>query len=129
MQYLLCKKQDDEGCGNTIGCGMVFEFVEFDGTPEDVEGFFERHITHPGGSEEQCDFDYDGELQEVFFLPAETVVQIDIGRLRQECEQEEQDVDDACVEAAERVEYERLRKKFVPREVEPKWANNEGDEG
>jgi len=96
MRYLICKKQKGKGCDYTIGCGMVYEFVEFDGAHDDAVKHFSQLIAYPGGPEDWCALaDEENPLAEAWIIPADGAVRVDIkGMLAARKKREKEEADE-----------------------------------
>lgn len=114
MRYLLPRKQVGEGCDYTIGCGMTYEFVEYDGSTADAVKHFERRLAYPDGEKGYFALDPDREtnLEEAWLIPADQAIQLDLDRLREEWKQQQERTGRETAEQCERTEYARLKKKF-----------------
>ena len=64
MYFLVCKKQDGEGCDHTIGCGMRYDIVCAESIEEAVTS-----IIWPDGSEKSDTLHGKQALTEVLIVP------------------------------------------------------------
>jgi hypothetical protein len=115
MRYLILKKQKGEGCDYTIGCGMTYSFENFDGPLDDAIQHFTQKIAYPNGFQERLAIDGDNALTEVWVVPADVAVSVDLAVIRTAhkamCEASERLAEDE----KEKAELERLTKKWGPK--------------
>lgn len=89
MKYLVISDQGTQGCDYTIGCGVNYEFLEADS----IESLLEE-IFYPDGREETdgyssaLDDDSEYSLENIFIIPAEQVIKVDLERYKKEQKQE-----------------------------------------
>ncbi|MCK5609448.1 hypothetical protein KAR91_46675 [Candidatus Pacearchaeota archaeon] len=108
MKFLVCKKQDGDGCDYTIGCGMRYDFVEAVSIEQCI-----AKVAYPDGFEEGCSFCYEEqEINEAWIIPFQDVQKIDIEMIKNDYYNKirKQHIDTKNNE--ERKEYERLKAKF-----------------
>lgn len=77
MKFLVCRKQKNEGCDYTIGCGMVFEFLYADSKSDLIE-----NIIYPDGRGENNSLDGDNELSDLLIIHCEYVDEIDLSIIK-----------------------------------------------
>lgn len=126
MKYLIIRQQEADGCDYSIGCGIAVEWFETEKLdPRSELKQIEDHIAYPDGEDAFCAVDPDSEfrLGKAWAIPAQHVQEIDIQKLQKiHCGREEER-ERAETEAAERAEYERLRKKFgKPHGEKTEWT-------
>jgi hypothetical protein len=112
MRYLIAKKQDGEGCDYTIGCGMHFIFDDFDGPMYEAVKHFTRKIAYPEGEEEGLAIDGDNALAEVWIVPADGAVALDLAAIRKADKAVRAAAKKREIETTEKAEFERLNRKF-----------------
>lgn len=107
MRYLICKEQYGEGCDYTIGCGMVFEFVE----AESVDDAIEMTI-YPDGGDSYCALEGDEmALATILVIPAEHVITVDIKRMLKKIKRQRKQEEKEEKRQQELVELKRLIEK------------------
>jgi hypothetical protein len=84
MRYLIAQRQEGEGCDYTIGCGMLFYFDDFDGPPHEARTHFAKQIAYPDGEDEGLAIDGDNALAEVWIVPADGALALDLDAMRKE---------------------------------------------
>ncbi len=112
MRYLIAQKQHGEGCDYTIGCGMCFHFEDFDGPLHEAVKHFTKTIAYPEGEEEGLAIDGDNALAEVWVVPADAAVALDLAAIRKADKAAREETRKREKEASEKAEFERLRQKF-----------------
>jgi hypothetical protein len=112
MRYLIAEQQEGEGCDYTIGCGMRFYFEDFDGPLDEAVKHFTTKIAYPDGEEEGLAIDGDNALAEVWIVPADGAVALDLAAIREADKKMRAEAKKREKEASEKAEFERLRQKF-----------------
>lgn len=82
-QFLVCIKQDGEGCGYTIGCGMRFDFIEAD----DLHDAIEKTVW-PDGREETSSLEGEMALTTILVIPFENVTSVDVKSMTEKIKQD-----------------------------------------
>lgn len=111
MKYLVCEKQNGEGCDYTIGCGMNYYIIE-GRSIEDVEG---KVIFPPDniGDTLTSDSQYDSHcLREILIVPMEHVFSVDVKSINEALLYTKIDMVDLKVEQQEKDELIRLQEKY-----------------
>lgn len=111
-KYLLIEEQGEEGCDYSIGCGMRYEFVEFDGDIDAASIHFANYVA--GEDEDGCS---DDRIESALLVGLGkdgqfSVVQLDLERVRREALEQAVAYAMEQKEAEERATLERLKKKF-----------------
>ena len=114
MRYLICKTQVADGCDYSIGCGMVYKFAEFDGQIGEAAKHFAKEIAYPEGEGDDGYFALEGErdLKEVWVIPADHAIKINLELIRMAQEEKEQKRATQEENKRELVEFKRLKAKF-----------------
>jgi len=107
MKYLVCRKQEGEGCDYTIGCGMRFGYYEADTVEDLIE-----EISYPDGREESCALLGEQELTELLIVPFNYIRAIDIEQLKSDARLEEANCELKEEEEKDRKELARLQEKL-----------------
>jgi hypothetical protein len=123
MKYLVCMKQEEEGCDYSIGCGMVYKFLDFDGKPEDAARYFAILLAYPDGEEEwqyeddesdESGFALQGEnaLSEAWFVPEKYVSKLDFSEVLKAHEEKRKTIRAKNLRNEELKELARLKAKY-----------------
>jgi len=107
MKFLVCEKQDGEGCDYTIGCGMTFYTVE----AESIEGAQEE-IIWPDGKEEYSSLEGEQSLIEILIIPFDQVFKVDIQPIKNSIRIARQIDANNEKEQSEKAELKRLKDKY-----------------
>ena len=107
MNYLVCRKQYGEGCDYTIGCGMVFDFLEASSIEDAVE-----KIVWPDGRNERCALEGEGALEKILIIPAEHIITVDVERMAKEVASQRALQTQEARRAKELAELRRLQEKY-----------------
>lgn len=107
MKYLICEKQEGEGCDYTIGCGMRFDFIEADSIQDAIES-----IIFPNGRDKHSALEGEDALEKIFIVPAEYVTVVDVEKMAQEIKQRREDEAAETQKAKELAELKRLQAKY-----------------
>ncbi len=111
MKYLVCRKQDGDGCDYTIGCGMAYSFIEASSIEDVIE-----EIIYPDGRDEYCELEGENALDEILVIPADAVITVDVSSLLKGIEASTQEAAKAKEQEVELAQLKRLQAKY-PREV------------
>jgi hypothetical protein len=111
MKYLICKKAG-QGCDYSIGCGMTYEIVDFDGPIYEALKSLVPKIVYPDGPEGGCSLEGENPLTEAWIVPADNAFRVDVKSLLADHQERERLAKKAVDEAAEHNLYEKLRKKY-----------------
>lgn len=109
VQYLICKTQEGEGCDYTIGCGMTYELVDFDGSFRAAVEHFTKQEAYPDGEDEGFGLH---DIEEFLIVQVGAMVSVDVAKMKKDHEAKEDAEDKKAQEEKEREEYNRLHKKF-----------------
>jgi hypothetical protein len=110
MQYLVCRKQIGNGCDYTIGCGMVYDFMEADS----VDDILEKVIWPEGRDEDDCcNLEGDAELIELLIIPADAVIIADLPKLKNQLFRFRQAQKMEQIKQKELAELRRLQNKYL----------------
>ena len=112
MKYLICESQEASGCDYTIGCGMNYHFEDFDGSLQDAVRHFAKKIAYPDGEEEGLAIDGENALAEVWIVPADGAMKLDLESIRKAHKMRRAEVEKREKEMREKLEFERLKRKF-----------------
>lgn len=112
MKYLVIRKQKGEGCDYTIGCGMHYEWRDFDGTPAEALAHFSKKIAYPEGDDEYFALEDDSDLSEAWVIPADSAMRVDLAALRGEHRRKEKEQQARETERTERDLLTKLQKKY-----------------
>ena len=107
MKYLVCKKQEGEGCDYTIGCGMRFDFIEADSIQDATE-----KAVFPSGRDEYSALEGDFALEIIFIVPAEYVSMVDVARMKNEIKEIRKREAEKTQKEKELAELKRLQAKY-----------------
>ena len=107
MKYLICEKQEGEGCDYTIGCGMRFDFIEADSIQDAIE-----KTVYPDGRDEYCALEGENALEKILIIPAEYVTVVDVEKMAQEIKQQRKDEAIETQKVKELAEFKRLQAKY-----------------
>lgn len=112
--YLVCKT-GEKWCDYSLSCGQSYEIYEGKGESldEDIKILFEE-IAYPEGRNEYCEFVSNSNgISEVFVVPIKTeIITMDIEAYEKEWIEGQKAKEKEGIEEKERIEYERLKKKF-----------------
>lgn len=126
MRYFLLRRQKGEGCDYTIGCGLSFEEIEADSRKEAIEQVIDLPDDWENITDEDELHDMLGdtglsnvepgefEMEEVVLFEVKEAIDL-IPILKKklfEVENHKSHLRDKEREAAERAQYEKLKKKF-----------------
>lgn len=107
MRFLVCRKMDGQGCDYTIGCGMIFGYMEADSVEACAEA-----VIWPYGRGMSSSLEGEMALADILIVPAEAVVTVDVDKSRMEITQARMLASQKAAEDRERKEFERLRAKY-----------------
>ena len=107
MKYLICEKQEGEGCDYTIGCGMRFDFIEADSIQDAIE-----KTVYPDGRDEHCALEGENALEKILIIPTEYVTVVDVEKMAQEIKQRRKDEAAEAQKVKELAEFKRLQAKY-----------------
>jgi len=109
MRYLVCQKQYGEGCDYTIGCGMLFDFIDADSVHDAIE-----KTVYPGGrgKGEYCSLEGEQALEEIFVIPEEHVIIVDVASMTEEIKKQREYEAEEEQKEKELAELKRLQEKY-----------------
>jgi len=107
MKYLVCQKQDGEGCGYTIGCGMRYDIIDANSVDDAIE-----QTIWPDGREEHCNLEGESALIEILVVAVPDVVFVDVDALLGSICEANRKRENNSTEARERAELARLQEKY-----------------
>lgn len=107
MKYLVCKKQEGEGCDYTIGCGMRFDFIEADSVQDAIE-----KTVFPDGRDENSQLEGENALEKILIIPAEYITVVDVASMASEIKQQREHEAAEAQKAREIAELKRLQYKY-----------------
>lgn len=92
---------------------MVYYFCEFSGPLNEAVEYFKKQIAYPEGTNGRFAIeDEDRPIAEIWVVPAEQAVKIDVTQMVEEHQDREAKKKLRDQEERERAEYERLKKRF-----------------
>lgn len=118
MKIIVLSKGFGDGCDYTIGCNKDWRIEDFDGTLEEASCFYKNQGLYNGDEDGKPD-DYnritemEGQLEELIVLPYEGAIHINMDKARDEHNTYWDLREEHIKEENDRVEYERLSKKFT----------------
>jgi hypothetical protein len=107
VKYLVCEKQEGEGCDYTIGCGMCFDFIEAASIQDAIE-----KTVFPDGRDEPCALEGESALEKILIIPAEYVTIVDVASMAIEIKQQRKHEAAEAQKAKELAELKRLQSKY-----------------
>ena len=107
MKYLVCKKQEGEGCDYTIGCGMRFDFIEAASVQDAIE-----KTVFPDGRDENSQLEGENALEKILIVPAEYVTVVDVDSMASEIKQQRESETAEAQKTKELAELKRLQSKY-----------------
>ena len=107
MKFLVCRKQEGEGCDYTIGCGMRFDVIEADSLNAAVD-----RIVWPDGQDECSSLEGEFALVKILAVPFDEVHIVDVEGYKSAIAKVRDDERKAAAEAAEKEELARLKRKY-----------------
>lgn len=107
MRYLICKKQCGVGCDYTIGCGMLFEFIDADSRADAQE-----KAIWPDGRDGCCVLEGEQALCELLIVPSNSVITVNVPDIITDVVEQWRDTVTRETEAKERAELARLQAKY-----------------
>jgi len=108
MKFLVCKKQEGAGCDYTIGCGMLFNFVEADS----LEDALESIIWPEGRDEGLSSLEGDYALRDIYIIPEESVHIVDVSSIKAKIIEDREKTESDEHEAKERELLAKLEAKY-----------------
>ena len=108
MKFLVCKKQEGEGCDYTIGCGMRYDIIYADS----IEEVQEMEIWPEGCDECSSLCREDDKLKEILIIPFDEVFKVDIDSIKKYINKENHKKDEQKVRDEEIAELTRLQVKY-----------------
>ena len=106
--------QASEGCDYTIGCGLSVDELKADNLRAAREET-RREILFGGSESDEDLVDPDTDdhvLSEAYIIPHDSMIEIDLDALHREARSIIESIRSANRDTKERVEFERLKKKF-----------------
>ncbi|GJQ38234.1 MAG: hypothetical protein JETCAE02_06460 [Anaerolineaceae bacterium] len=107
MEFLVCKKQEGEGCDYTIGCGMHFGFVEAASLQDAIE-----RTVYPYGRDKYCALEGENALEKILIISAEHVTAVDVVGMAKEIKQQRAQEAAEAQKEKELAEFKRLQAKY-----------------
>ena len=107
MKFLVCKKQEGEGCDYTIGCGMDYDIVDAESIEQAI-----IDAVYPDGRDEASSLEGENAIVEIIIAPAEFILRVDIERIKAGIDLEKAMASEMDMEKKERAELERLQAKY-----------------
>ena len=107
MRFLVCKKQKGEGCDYTIGCGMVYEFVDALNEDDAVD-----KIVWPNGHDELSALEGEFALDEILLVGPAIIKTVEIDEIAALIKKQRRLESELRKKEEELADYIRLKEKY-----------------